>query len=335
LGEKNSVEIYSVVGEPTTETTEQGLAAARQFKPEVVIGIGGGSPIDCGKAIAMLLSNGGEPLDYLEVIGKGKKIEKPSVPFIAIPTTSGTGAEVTKNSVLRSEKHAVKVSFRALTMLPNVALVDPELTLSAPKSVTISTGLDAFTQCLESFVCNLSNPLTDTICREGLKRAARSLLKSCEQGNDIDAREDMAICSLFGGLALANAKLGAVHGFAGPLGGMYPDAPHGAVCASMLPHVMEMNVKVLKERDPSNIALTKYNEIGQILTGRVEASSADGVKWVVDVCKRLGVPPLSSYGVKKEHFAELVQKSAASSSMKGNPIVLTNAELDQLLHLAI
>eukprot|EP01120_Amphizonella_sp_Union-15-10_P012410 TRINITY_DN5502_c0_g1_i1.p1 TRINITY_DN5502_c0_g1~~TRINITY_DN5502_c0_g1_i1.p1 ORF type:complete len:393 (-),score=81.14 TRINITY_DN5502_c0_g1_i1:27-1205(-) len=334
LNEKNQVEIFSVVGEPTTEITTEGLVAARKFSPDVVVALGGGSPIDCGKAIAMLLTNEGEPLDYLEVIGKGKKISHRSKPFIAVPTTSGTGAEVTKNSVLRSDTHAVKVSLRATTMLPDVALVDPELTISAPRSVTVSTGLDAFTQCLESFVCNLSNPLTDTICREGLKRA-RSLQRACEHPTDLDAREDMAICSLFGGLALANSKLGAVHGFAGPLGGKYPDAPHGAVCAALLPHVIEINVKALKDRDPNNIALKKYHELGKILTEDPSADAAAAVKWVKDLCAALTVPKLSTYGVAADHIPELVDKSAVSSSMKGNPIELTKAELTHLLELAL
>eukprot|EP01121_Diplochlamys_sp_Union-15-3_P012767 TRINITY_DN3871_c0_g1_i1.p1 TRINITY_DN3871_c0_g1~~TRINITY_DN3871_c0_g1_i1.p1 ORF type:complete len:221 (-),score=41.65 TRINITY_DN3871_c0_g1_i1:23-685(-) len=220
-------------------------------------------------------------------------------------------------------------------MLPNVALVDPELTVSAPKSVTVSTGLDAFTQCLESFVSNMHNPLTDAICREGLKRGARSIQRACEHGDDIDAREDMAICSLFGGLALANAKLGAVHGFAGPLGGMYPTAPHGATCAALLPHVMEMNVKALKERDPKNLALAKYDEIAKIITNKPDATAADGVNWVKDLCKKLGVPQLSTYGVKNEDFNEIVQKSAVSSSMKGNPINLTDKELEVILKLSM
>jgi len=221
---------FVVSDEPTIQTIAAGVSLARQAGCQLVIGLGGGSAIDTGKAIAALLTNGGEPLDYLEVIGRGRPLTQPSAPMIAIPTTAGTGAEVTRNAVLASPKHRVKASLRSPHMLPDLAIVDPELTYAMPPDVTTSTGLDALTQVLEPFVSNKANPVTDALCREGLARGARSLRRAVRNGRDTAAREDMALTSLFGGLALANAKLGAVHGFAGVLGGMY-HAPHGIICA--------------------------------------------------------------------------------------------------------
>ena len=257
---------FAVIGEPTTATAREGAVVARRENCDLVIGFGGGSVVDAGKAIAALLTNDGDPLDYLEVIGRGQPITQPAAPYIAIPTTAGTGAEVTRNAVLGSPEHRVKVSLRSPLMLPRVALVDPELTHSMPPPVTASTGLDALTQVLEPYVSHLANPLTDAFCLDGLHRAARSLRQAYHNGEDFRAREDMALVSLYGGLALANAKLGAVHGFAGPFGGMF-DAPHGAVCATLLPHVMEANVHALQERQPDSEALVRYHEVAQILTG--------------------------------------------------------------------
>ena len=183
-------------------------------------------------------------------------------------------------------------------MLPALALVDPELTCSMPPSVTASTGLDAFTQLLEAFVSHRANPLTDGICREGLHRAARSIIKAYKDGNDAAAREDMCIASLFGGLALANAKLGAVHGLAGPLGGMYM-AAHGALCAGLLPHVMEANVKALQSRASEPSALNRYDAVARIVTGSPTACAADGIIWVQNLCLQLKVPPLAVYGIRE------------------------------------
>ncbi len=243
---------------------------------DLVVGMGGGSVIDAAKAIAALLTNPGDPLDYLEVIGRGLPLANACAPMMAIPTTAGTGAEVTRNAVLASPAHRVKVSLRSASMLPDVAIVDPELTLSMPPAVTAATGLDALTQCLEPFVSHLATPLTDGFCREGLARAARSLRRAYHHGSDVAARRDMALASLCGGLALANAKLGAVHGFAGPIGGMF-DAPHGAVCARLLPLVMTANVRALEERSPNSPALVRYAEVAKIVTGDADASIADGV----------------------------------------------------------
>ena len=325
---------FSVAGEPTTEVARLGTQRAREAGCDLVIGFGGGSALDTGKAVAALLTNGGDPLDYLEVIGRGQPLTQPSAPCIAIPTTAGTGAEVTRNAVLLSPEHRVKVSLRSPLMLPRLALVDPELTHSMPPEVTASTGLDALTQVMEPYVSNRANPLTDALCREGMRRAARSLRRAYQHGDDATAREDMALVSLFGGLALANARLGAAHGFAGPMGGMFP-APHGAVCASLLPHVMAVNVRALQERFPESEALRRYDEIACILTGSERATAEDGVAWVGELCQAVSVPSLASYGVTEEDLPVLIEKAAASSSMKGNPIVLTPDEMSEILVRAL
>jgi alcohol dehydrogenase class IV len=326
--------LFAVPGEPTTELARQGTAQARQATCDLVIGLGGGSALDAGKAIAALLTNSGDVLDYLEVIGRGQALTQPPAPYIAIPTTAGTGAEVTRNAVLASPAHGVKVSLRSPLMLPRLALVDPQLTYSLPPQVTASTGLDALAQVIEPFVSPQANPLTDALCREALRRAARSLRRAYEQGDDPAAREDMALVSLCGGLALANAKLGAVHGFAGPLGGMFP-APHGAICGRLLPHVMQVNVRALQERLPGSAALRRYAEVAQILSGDAHASADDGVTWVQELCQALHTPPLSDYGITRDDFPALVEKAAVSSSIKGNPVQLTPGELEAILRRAL
>ncbi len=326
--------LLPVTGEPDTDLVAEGVRRARLAGCDLVIGLGGGSAIDTAKAVAALLTNGGEPLDYLEVVGRGRPLTQPSAPTIAIPTTAGTGAEVTRNAVLAVPDQRVKVSLRSPYMLPDLAIVDPALTLDLPPDVTASTGLDALTQVIEPYVCNQPNPLTDALCREGMARAARALRRAYENGRDAAAREDMAVTSLFGGLALANARLGAVHGFAGPLGGMFP-APHGIICARLLPLVMAANVRALEQRAPHHPALARYDEVAQFLTGHPAAHAADGVAWVADLCRALAVPPLADFGLSEEDFPDVIAKAQQASSMKGNPIKLTEEELGEILELAV
>jgi len=317
---------FEIPGEPTVEMIERAAGEAQRAAAEVVLGIGGGSVIDAAKAVAAKVPNPGDLLEYLEVIGRGQALARPSLPCIAVPTTAGTGAEVTRNAVLRSEDHGVKVSLRSPTMLPVRALVDPDLTLSVPPAVTAATGMDALTQLLEAFVSGRANPLTDGICREGLRRAVRSLERAYRQGDDADAREEMALASLFGGLALANAGLGAVHGFAGPLGGMQP-AAHGMICAALLPEVMAVNIRALGERQPGHPALARYRETAVILTGREHAAAEDGVGGVRGLARRLAVPSLGDLGFTASQTDEAVSKARQASSMKGNPVALTEEEL--------
>jgi alcohol dehydrogenase class IV len=322
---------FEVHGEPTVDLVRAGTEIARGC--DTVIGLGGGSVLDAGKAIAILATNPGDVLDYLEVIGKGQKFTQPPLPLIAIPTTAGTGTEVTRNAVIESPEHGVKVSLRSPLMLPAVALVDPELTYNLPPAITASTGLDALTQLIEPFVSIKANPVTDAICREGL-RYARALRRAYEHGEDPEARERMSLASLFGGLALANAGLGAVHGFAGPLGGML-HAPHGAICARLLPYVMEANLGALMARQPEHPALMRYAEIAQILRDDPDASAGDGVIWISRLVRDLNIPPLSTYGMSQNHIPEAVEKTLKASSTKGNPIPLTAPELVDVLERAL
>ena len=325
---------FAVSGEPTLELVEDGVRRLRAEQADIVISIGGGSVVDAGKAIAALAANSGELLDYLEVIGKAKALEKPPLPFVAIPTTAGTGAEVTRNAVLASPEQRVKASLRTPLLLPKLAVIDPELALGLPPALTATTGLDALTQLIEPFVSCRANPLTDGLCREGLLRAARSLCRACEQPGDLAAREDMALASLFSGLALANSGLGSVHGFAASIGGMF-SAPHGAVCAALLPHAMEVNLRALRQRQPQSEALSRYTEAARLLTAQANASADDGVAWVRSLCADLQISPLRTYGITPTDAAALCDKASQSSSMKGNPLPLTPEELSEVLERAL
>lgn len=326
--------VCSIPGEPTVAMIEQAVRGARTAQCRLVIGFGGGSVLDAAKAIAALITNPGQVLDYLEVIGRNQPLTEPPLPCIAIPTTAGTGAEVTRNAVLASEAHRVKVSLRHPLMLPRIALVDPELTYALPPAITASTGMDALTQLIEAFTSGRANAMTDAVCREGIARAARSLARVYADGRDAPAREDMAIASLFGGLALANAGLGAVHGFAGPIGGMFP-APHGAVCATLLPHVLRANIGALRARTPGSPVLARYEELARIVTGRPDARPEEAVEWTRDLCARFAIPSLRTYGLADTDIAPLVEKARAASSMKANPIALTDAELTDILAAAL
>ncbi|HUV62770.1 MAG TPA: iron-containing alcohol dehydrogenase [Sedimentisphaerales bacterium] len=324
---------FCVAGEPTTTLAKEAVELARRAACDFVISIGGGSVLDTGKVAAAMLTNTGELEDYLEVVGAGKPLAGHSAPHVAIPTTAGTGAEVTRNAVLGVPEHRVKVSMRSPFMLPHLALVDPELTYSMPPAVTASTGLDALTQLIEVYVSSEANPLTDGICREGIERAGRSLARAYENGNDRAARQDMALASLLSGLGLANAKLGAVHGFSGPLGGML-SAPHGALCARLLPFVMEANVQALRRRGVESPALIRYNEVARLLTGKPTARVAEGVTWVHGLCSALKVPSLAKFGLKEHDFPAVIAKARKSSSMKGNPVELADDELLEIVRRA-
>ena len=326
--------VLRVSGEPTTSLIECGVEHARAVRCDVVVALGGGSVIDAGKAVAALLTNS-EPLrHYLEVVGEGRPLSKRSAPFIAIPTTAGTGAEVTRNAVLMVEEARVKVSLRSPLMLPAVALIDPELTYTLSPAVTASTGLDALTQCIEPFVTPHANPLTDAVAREGMRRAAGGLRRAYADGGNVEARRDMAVASLCGGLALANAKLGAVHGFAAPLGGMFP-IPHGVACARLLAPIVEANVRALKARAPGSPALERYEEIARVLTGNANARAEDGVAWLGELVEAMAIPRLASYGVTENDIPRIVDQAGRASSMQGNPIRLTEDELVEALRVAI
>jgi len=322
--------VFSVKGEPSLAAVREGTMRAKVEACDLVIGFGGGSAIDAAKAIAALLANGGDPLDYVEIVGRKQPLTRRPVPWIAIPTTAGTGAEVTRNAVLTSPEHKLKVSLRSPLLPAPAAIVDPDLLASLPPEVIAAGGVDAFTQLVEPFVSGRANPLTDALCREGLGRSARSLKRA--YGGDLDeaTREDLALASLFGGLALSNAGLGAVHGFAAAIGGAF-GAPHGAVCAALLATTMEVNWRALATRAPSNAALPRYAEIAAIVTGRAGASIDDGIVWVRALCAALHIPGLTRWGVTDADVEALVAKARNASSMRGNPIELADDELAEIL----
>lgn len=325
--------VVAVSGEPTTHLVDEATRLARAEGCDLVIAQGGGSVVDTGKAVAGLLGNPGAVLDYLELVGKGQPMERPGVPFIAVPTTAGTGTEVTRNAVLDVPEHQVKASLRSPHLLARVAVIDPELTVSMPPQVTAFTGMDALTQLIEPFVSNAANPITDGICREGLVRVARSLARAFDDGSDLAAREDMALAALCGGIALANARLGAVHGFAGVLGGATGHA-HGAICARLLPIVMETNLRAIEDRgDPA--ILDRYTEVARILTGDPGAKAIDGVAWVQARCDAFRIPNLGAAGLSREMFDTIIPVAQRASSMKGNPLALTDEELRAILDAAL
>ena len=324
-----------VDGEPTFDLIRGWLDAARTVAPGVVVAVGGGSVIDAGKALAMLLTNPGDPLDYAEVIGAGRPIVHPSVPFIAVPTTAGTGAEATRNAVLGSPAHGAKVSLRSPLMLPRVALVDPELALGLPPALTAATGMDALAQLIEPFVSRRANPLVDALCRDGLPRVARALLRAFANGADLTARTDLALGALYSGMALANAGLGAVHGFAGAIGGAFP-APHGAICARLLPGVFAENFQRLENGSGgTSNDWKKFTEVARLLTGDPQATVAEGVRWLEKLVDLLHIPRLGGYGVTPAHLPQLVQQAQQASSMKGNPVVLPPEVLTRILAEAL
>ncbi len=328
-----NAEIFRVDSEPDIPTIEAGIFTTQSAECDLVIGFGGGSVIDSAKAIAAMLTNPGTLMDYLEVVGDGQKISKVPAPVIAVPTTAGTGTEVTRNAVIMSPEHHVKVSMRSPKMIPTVALVDPELTYSMPPSVTASTGMDALTQVIEAYVTRKTNPMTDAIAREGIKRGGRSLLAAYEDGQNKAAREDMAVTSLFGGLALANSGLGAVHGFAGPIGGMF-NAPHGVICASLLPYVMKYNAHVLAVSGDMADLEDRFREIAVLLTGDADASIEEGVKWLIDLARATKIPKLREIGINQLDFDRIIEKSKVSSSMQKNPVTLEESVLMDILQEA-
>lgn len=325
---------FVVSGEPDTALVARGAKLAREHGCDMVIGFGGGSALDAAKAIAALAANPLPVEAYLEVVGQGRPLENACLPCVAIPTTAGTGSEVTRNAVLTSRAHHAKVSLRSPWMLPVLAIVDPELTRSLPPAVTATTGCDALTQLLEAFVSSKANPMTDALCREALPRAARALPRCVANGTDMDARTDMALASLFSGLCLANAGLGAVHGIAGPLGGMI-GAPHGALCARLLPYVVEANVAAISRGPDKTGGLQRFAEAARLLTGSPKAAAPDLVDWLHRLVARLDIPFLSDWGLAPDSFGNLVEKARRASSMKANPVELDGNALAGIIRRAM
>ena len=318
---------FAVSGEPTMEVVRAGAQAAREHGADVVVGLGGGAVLDAAKIIAALVTNGGDPLDYAEVIGRGQPLSVPCLPLIAVPTTSGTGSEVTANGVVTSSDHRVKVSLRSPSMLARVAIVDPELTLGCPPSVTAHAGLDALVQCIEPFVSAFANPLVDGFCREGIRRAASGLRRAFDDGSDLAARADVSLCSLLSGLALANGKLGAAHGIAGPLGG-YIGAPHGAITASVMVAVCEFNIA-----HGSEATRARYAEVAELLTGNRDANAL--LDWWNETTAELGVEGLAELGLTEDGIPTVAEAAAKASSTKGNPVPVSPDDFADILRRSL
>lgn len=325
---------FVVDQEPSPALIDTCIAQYHSARIDVVLAIGGGSVLDAGKAIAAMLPIGGSVKEYLE--GVGTKVHPGTkVPMIAVPTTSGTGSEATKNAVL-SEIGAsgFKKSLRHQNFVPNIALIDPELLLSCPKEVTAFSGMDAFTQLLESFLATTANPMTDALAKEGLELVFRSLIKAYQNGNDVDARADMALASYWSGITLANAGLGLVHGIAGALGG-YFKIPHGVICSRLMYPANVITVEKLRANDEGGIALAKYAWVGKICAKQNHKTETYYMDYVLDYIRdltsKLNIPQLSAYGLT----AMDIPKVIAASDCKNNPVQLSKAEMEQTLELAL
>ncbi|HET6251129.1 MAG TPA: iron-containing alcohol dehydrogenase [Tepidisphaeraceae bacterium] len=325
-------------GEPKVADVDTALNVARQSQCDMVIGLGGGSAIDCAKAVAGLLANGGEALDYMEVVGKGQKISRAAAPWIAIPTTAGTGAEVTRNAVIGAPERKFKASIRGEQLLARMALVDPELGVSTPANVTASSGMDALCQCIEAYTSSGAQPMTDALALRGIRAAGRSLWRAFLDGTDIDAREQMALAALFSGIALTNAGLGAVHGFAAPLGANFP-VPHGVVCAALLPHVIAANIAAARAISADHPVLLRYADVGRLLAGEPGMTNAAAIEAAGRVCadlsRDLAIPPLRNFGIDEAAVTPMTALAKKASSMRFNPLPLSETALEQVLREAI
>ncbi|CZF85463.1 iron-containing alcohol dehydrogenase [Grimontia marina] len=318
----------AVHDEPLIAMVEEMAAAGRLFKPDMVIAIGGGSVMDVGKALSALIPNQGSVYDYVEVVGRALPLTAKPLPCIAIPTTAGTGSEVTRNAVMISAQENVKAAIRSPDLIPDVAIIDPTLTYGTEKSLSARCGMDAFTHLMEAYVCGEPNPLTDMICEEGLRRLAPAIIHACED-DDPKARADMAFSSMLGGMAQSNTKLGAAHGLAAALGAVL-DAPHGAITAQLAPYVMAENILAAREAGRISL-LNRYRQLACILTGRMNAEPSDGIVWVQRILRRLDLETLPQLGLCDTMFEEVAVSALRSSSIKGNPLPLSESRLIHIL----
>lgn len=321
--------VAPISGEPTMAGIRRELESARVFAPDMIVALGGGSVIDAAKAIAMLLTNGGDPLDYAEVIGAGRPITRPSLPLVAIPTTAGAGAEATRNAVLKSEEHGVKVSLRSPSMVPDLVVLDPRLHLSLPPAITAATGMDALAQLVEPYVSRGAQPMTDLLCREGIRRIAGALPRVCQAPEDLDARADMAWAATWSGIALANAGLGAAHAFAAAIGGR-ADIPHGWICAVMLAPVCRANVQALNAVGVQSATLDRYADIARLITGSPDARAEDAAHAIRNLAARLPLDPPSRFGLDRFAADEIAEAAQRASSMRGNPVSLATDTLSDI-----
>ena len=321
--------VFGVAAEPSIERVRAAVTLLAEAGCDAVLGFGGGSALDVAKSVAVLATSGTDPIDHLEVIGAGRPIEQPGLPCVAVPTTAGTGSEVTRNSVLSGG--GVKASLRSPLMLPRVALVDPDLLAGLPKTTITASGMDALSQLIEPLLSRRANPFTDALARDGIRRSARSLHRAYREGmEDPGVREDLALASLFGGMCLANSGLGAVHGLAAAAGARL-SAPHGAVCAAVLAATMDVDLRALRGRAPDHPALDRISEVATLLTGQPDAPSEDAIAWLRRLTAALSIPGLASYGLDQNEIAPVVMAAQKASSMRGNPIDLSDEEVGEIV----
>jgi alcohol dehydrogenase class IV len=324
-----STVVFGIAAEPSIERVRAAVALLAETGCDAVLGFGGGSALDVAKAAAVLAASGSDPMDHLEVIGAGRPIERAGLPCVAVPTTAGTGSEVTRNSVLSGS--GVKASLRSHLMLPKVALVDPDLLVGVPKPTIAASGMDALSQLIEPLLSLRANPFTDALARDGIRRSARSLSRAYQEGmDDPGVREDLALASLFGGVCLANSGLGAVHGLAAAAGARL-SAPHGAVCAAVLAAAMDVNLRALRERAPGHSALRRMDEVAALLTDRSDATPEDAIVWLEELTSALSIPGLASYGLDQDQISAVVAAAQQASSMRGNPIELSDEEVREIV----
>jgi alcohol dehydrogenase class IV len=321
--------VFGVATEPSIERVRAAIALVAEASCDAVLGFGGGSALDVAKAAAVLATAGSDPLDHLEVIGAGRPIDTPGLPCVAVPTTAGTGSEVTRNSVLSGG--GVKASLRSPLLLPKVAVVDPDLLAGVPQPTIATSGMDALSQLIEPLLSQRANPFTDALARDGIRRSARSLRRAYEEGmEDADVCEDLALASLFSGMCLANSGLGAVHGLAAAAGARL-SAPHGAVCAAVLTAAVDVNLRALRERAPQHPALPRLTELATLLTGELDGSPEDAIAWLDQLTAALSIPGLASYGLDQDEVDAVVMAAQRASSMRGNPIELSDDEVREIV----
>jgi len=330
LLKKNNLEyiIYeNIPSDPTVETVDTGTGLARKEKCNLIIALGGGSVLDTGKAISAMLTNKGSVADYQEIEGKSRKFQHKPIPFIAIPTTSGTGSEATKNAVITNTEFSLKKSIRDPMLIPEVALVDPELTLSLPPHITAICGGDALTQCIESYLGKKSQEITDTLALHAIGLIGKSLVKAVKEGKNLEARKNMAMAALLSGLCLSNSGLGAAHAFSHPLG-VYYKIPHGLSCAVLLPYVMEYNLPVVTKK-LAKIAQSLGENIS--LLSEIEAAQR-AVEKIKEILSAVGIKEnLSEWGIKEKDFSQLI-KGAKGGSLNNNPRNTSDEDLIELLY---
>jgi len=329
-----SISVVSVSGEPSPEMIDIIVEGCKDSMPDVVLAIGGGSVVDAGKAVAAMLKTDGRTIDFLEGVGT-RKHAGDRLPFIAVPTTAGTGSEATKNAVLsRTGKEGFKRSLRHENFVPDIALVDPQMTISCPPGITAASGMDCFTQLVEAYLSNASSPITDALALRGIQAVKSGLMRAVENGDDIDARSDMSLAALLSGICLANAGLGVVHGFASSIGSLY-NIPHGNICGILMLNSNKITLRKLKEDKNNPAALIKYSGLGRVFSdepGKSDDYYADSfIAQLAEMTVALRLPSLSDLGVDRNDLGTIVRTTEG----KNNPVKLSADEIEEILLLSL